>query len=208
MNMFRSILPKEYAFFDYFDSLMVHCNAMATDLLNIATKKINLNDGMILIKGKEKLMDQICVQCLEALHKTFITPIERTDILKLIKKLDSIADNVDRATSRLILYELEIRPDIKQIAEILVKATSELQIALRAMRDFKDVELIKTKCAAIRKLEFEGDDIFKKAISEVFQSGDAIAIIKWKEIYEKYEKAINRCEDSANLIEEILIESA
>lgn len=206
--MFRSILPKEYAFFDFFDNLMVHCNAMANDLLKISTNQIKLIDGIEQIKSKEKAMDQICVQCIEALHKTFITPIERTDILKLIKRLDSIADNVDRATSRLVLYELEVRPDIKQIAEILVKATSELQIALGAMRDFKDVELIKAKCAAIRKLESEGDDIFKKAISEVFKTGDAIAIIKWKEIYEKYEKAINKCEDCANLIEEILIESA
>jgi uncharacterized protein Yka (UPF0111/DUF47 family) len=206
--MFRGILPKEFAFYDYFDNHIALCGQLCREFLNLTEGKVSLADGVKKIKDFERQMDQICVQCLEALHNTFITPIERTDILKLIKRLDSIADSVYRAVARIALYELQVRPDIKLIAEILIKSCDELAIALKAMRDFKDPETIKAKCRAVRELESQGDEVFKKAISAVFKEGDAISIIKWKEIYEKLEKAVNRCEDSANLIEEILIESA
>ena len=206
--MFRSILPKEYAFFDYFDNHIALCLKLGQEILLLANGTGSINETEISLKNLEKQMDQITLQCTEALHKTFITPIERTDILKLIKKMDSIADSAYRGISRMKIYELEIRPDIKDIAEILVKSIQELQIALKLLKDMKDVETIRHKCQSIRDLESVGDEIFKKAISLVFKEGDPIAIIKWKEIYEKLEKAINRCEDTANLIEEILIESA
>lgn len=206
--MFRSILPKEYAFFDFFDNHIALCLQLSQEIYALANGKGSIDESEKNLKNLEKQMDQITLQCTEALHKTFITPIERTDILKLIKKMDSIADSAYRAISRIKIYELQIRPDIKDIADILVKAIQELQIALGLMKDMKEIETIRVKCQNIRKLESQGDEIFKKAISQVFKEGDAIAIIKWKEIYEKLEKAINRCEDTANLVEEILIESA
>jgi uncharacterized protein len=206
--MFRSILPKEYAFFDFFDNHIALCLKLSQEILSLANGKGSIDETEKSLKDLEKQMDQITLQCTEALHKTFITPIDRTDILKLIKRMDSIADSAYRAISRIKIYELNIRPDIKEIAEILVKSIEELQIALKLLKDMKDIDTIRLKCQKIRELESQGDDIFKKAISRVFKEGDAIAIIKWKEIYEKLEKAINRCEDTANLIEEILIESA
>ncbi len=206
--MFRSILPKEYAFFDFFDEHIALCLKLSKEILSLSNGVGSIDETEKSLKSLEKQMDQITLQCTEALHKTFITPIERTDILKLIKRMDSIADSAYRAISRIKIYELEIRPDIKDIAAILVKAIEELQIALKLLKDMKDVDTIRAKCQSIRALESQGDDIFKKAISLVFKEGDAIAIIKWKEIYEKLEKAINRTEDTANLIEEILIESA
>ncbi len=206
--MFRSILPQEFAFFDFFDDMIGKANELTNVLLKASKKEIPLEEAVNQIKSYESAMDAIESQCIEALHKTFITPLERPDILKLIHTLDSIADNVYQASSRMILYKIDMRDDVQNIAEILVKATEELKIAIHSLKNFKNAELIKKQCATVRKFESEGDKIFKKAISSLFETNDAILIIKCKEVYERFEKAINKCEDTANIIEEILIESA
>lgn len=206
--MFRSILPQEFAFFDYFDDMIAKANELCNILLKSAKKEIPFNEAVAQIKVLEKAMDEVENECIEALHKTFITPLERPDILKLIHTLDSVADNIYQASSRMELYKLEIRDDVVSIAEVLVKATEELKIAIHSLKNFKNAETIKKQCSIVRKFESEGDRIFKKAILALFDTNDPILIIKYKEIYEKFEKAINKCEDTANIIEEILIESA
>lgn len=206
--MFRSILPKEFAFFDFFDTMIAKCNELCGILLKIAQNEVPFEEGVSKIKVLEKEMDAIEVQCTEALHKTFITPIERPDILRLTHTIDSIADNVYQASSRMFLYQLDIREDVKHIAEILVNSTAELKVAIHKMKNFKEAEVIKKQCAVVRGFESEGDKVFKKAIVALFETNDPMLVIKYKEIYERFEKAINRCEDTANIIEEILIESA
>lgn len=206
--MFRNLLPKEFAFFDYFDDMMGKCNELSNVLLRTTKNEIPFEDGVKQIKKYEKAMDAVEVTIIEALHMTFITPLERPDILKLAHTIDAIADNINSAISRLFLYQLELRPDLVVIADNLVKATDELKTAVKALRDFKEPEVVKAKCAAIRKFESESDDIFKKALVDIFATNDAMYVIKYKEIYEKFEKAMNKCEDTANIIEEILIESA
>ncbi len=206
--MFRNLLPKEFAFFDYFDDMIRKCHELCNVLLKTAKKEMPFEEGVNQIKALEKAMDAVEVTCVEALHLTFITPLERPDILKLIHTLDGIADNIYQSISRLYLYKIEIREDVAKIAEILVKATAELKVAIHSMKDFKNAETIKKQCAVVRGFESEGDKVFKKAILDLFDTNDAMLVIKYKEIYERFEKAINKCEDTANIIEEILIESA
>jgi len=207
--MFRGILPKEFQFFDYFERHIELAIIVSNELLLLSTGKVGLTESIEKIKYLENEMDKIIHKCTEALHKTFITPIERTDIHNLIKRLDDIPDSIYSAVSRISLYGIEtIRPEVGEIANILVKATTQIQSALKGLRNLKNIQYIKDKCLAIRQLENEGDEQFRAALSGLFKEADAVLIIKWKEIYERLEKAVDRCEDVANIIEGIVIASA
>lgn len=207
--MFRGILPKEFEFFDYFEKHIVVTQKACDELLLLADGKKDLVAVAEKIKEYEHENDTITHLCVEALHKTFITPIERSDIHQLMKRLDDITDNIDQTMSRMVLYQVsDIPTEIKEVAEILAKSTGQIEIALKELRTMKNIDLIKEKCIKIRDLENDGDQVFKAALFRLFQGTDAIHIIKWKEIFERLEKAVDRCEAVANTIEGIVIASA
>lgn len=207
--MFRGILPKEYSFYDFFENHIELAIQTCNELANMAKEGSDIFVCIDNIKELEHKTDKIELDCVEALHKTFITPFERTDILELIKRMDDIVDSIDKAASRIKIYDITvIRQDVQLVADILVKSTTELKEAIVGLRDLKHIEKIRQKCQRVRQLETEGDNVFKKAISDLFKETDAVKVIKWKEIYERLEKSVNRCEDVANIIEGILIESA
>ncbi len=157
----------------------------------------------------EHQTDEITHRCIEALHKTFITPIERTDIQHLIKRLDDIIDCIDGAASRIAMYDLDfVRPEAVEMAHVLLQATREIELALKALRDKKNVDFIRQQCIKIYDLENKGDEIQRKAILRLFKEGEPILIIKWKEIFERLEMAVDRCEDVGNIIEGVVIASS
>jgi uncharacterized protein Yka (UPF0111/DUF47 family) len=146
----------------------------------------------------------------EALHKTFITPIERDDIYRLIGKMDDIMDYVEAAAERIALYKLTVMTaDVKDLADVLVRATKELEAAIKLLRDMGNAEAISKKCIDINRLENESDSILRAAVARLFdEEQDTRLIIKWKEIYENLENATDRCEDVANIIEGVVLEHA
>ncbi|NMC44638.1 MAG: DUF47 family protein [candidate division Zixibacteria bacterium] len=148
---------------------------------------------------------------MDALHRTFITPIDRGDIHRLIRRLDDIIDCVDSATQRMMLYEIvTIRPEFHKFTEVLIKATTGIDGAIRSLRDLKHGEkAIETWCAAIYSAEKESDDILRAALAKLFnEEKEAILVLKWKGIFERLEKAADRCEEVANIVEGIVIEAS
>lgn len=207
--MFRGILPKEFAFFDYFEKHIGITIQISNELMNLALGKSTIKQSIEIINNLERQADEITHTCTEAVHKTFITPIERADIHNLIKRLDDIADFMDGAVFRMGLYEITvIRPEIKEIAEVLCNITKEIENALKGLRNLKNVDYINQSCINIHKLENRGDEILRKVLSKIFKEEECIQIIIWKEIFERLEKSIDRCESVANIIEGIVIASA
>lgn len=207
--MFKSILPKEYNFYDYFEKHIAISKSISELLIQLSDGKIELEACAKQIREMENQADKITHECTEALHKTFITPIERTDIFTLIKRLDDIADNMESAVSRMSLYEVkEIRPETREVADILVSQINALEIAIKGLRNIKNGDAIKEQCIRVRELESIGDKAFRRGLQRLFRETDAVVIIKWKEILERFEKAIDRCEDVANVIESVLIDNA
>jgi predicted phosphate transport protein (TIGR00153 family) len=208
--MFRSILPKETSFFDYFEQIGAQATECCKELLALTTEGGNLTPHANRIKEIEKEADKITHSCTDALHSTFITPIDRAHIHSLIKRLDDIIDSVDSATSRMDLYELtEIRLEAKQLAEVLVRATIEIEAALKKLRDLSHPEGINDHLIVIYRLENEGDAILRAALVRLFkEEANAVSVIKWKEIYERLEKATDRCESVASIIQGIVIEAS
>ncbi len=207
--MFKSILPKEYNFYDYFEKHIAISKSISEILIQLSDGKIELETCAKQIREMENQADKITHECTEALHKTFITPIERTDIFTLIKRLDDIADNMESAVSRMSLYDVkEIRPETREVADILVSQINALEIAIKGLRNIKNGDAIKEQCIRVRELESIGDKAFRRGLQRLFRETDAVVIIKWKEIMERFEKAIDRCEDVANVIESVLIDNA
>jgi uncharacterized protein Yka (UPF0111/DUF47 family) len=144
------------------------------------------------------------------LHKTFITPIDRSDIHRVISSLDDILDLVDSTAERIWLYRLrEPEAEAISLAGVLVNAVTEVRNAMTQMRDLKNREGIIRICTEINRLENEGDQLIRKAVARLFhEEKDAIRVMKWKEIYDYLEDAVDRCEDVANILEGVALEYA
>ena len=207
--MLKNLLPKEYVFFDFFENHSSRTIKLLEEMLKVLNNPASLAEGAKEIKRIESELDQIEVACVEALHKTFITPIERTEIYKLIKRMDDVANSMNAALSRMNLYEIDIiRPEAIEMVNIVLNCSKEIESACKLLRHMKNFEEIKSHCDRIRKFESDGDKIFKSAIKNLFHETDAVLIIKWKEIFDRIEKGIDRCQDVANIIEEVIIDNA
>ncbi len=207
--MLKGLLPKEFAFFEYFEKAS-EINIKVSELfLEFCQNGKNIEEYNEKIKALEKEGDKISHTCTEALHQTFITPFERTDIFDLITKQDDITDHINSAMSRMVLYEVkELKEEAKKFAVILNNCAIELSKAIKGLRNIKNFEAIKQNLIIVHDLEGEGDNILKQALLNLFRSGDAIELIKWKEIFERLEKAVDRCENLANVIEGVILDNA
>ncbi|TAL68820.1 MAG: DUF47 family protein [Bacteroidetes bacterium] len=207
--MFKKILPKEYSFFDFFEKVINIDVMMCYEFMRFTTQKTNFEDYVRKIKEYELEADKVTLECTEALHKTFITPFERTDILTLTKRLDDIADNLNAAAQCILLYDIqELRTDIFDFAEILNLSTNELVTAVKGLRDLKHNDSVKKSCMKIHELENRADEVHRMAIVKLFKEGNALEIVKWKEVFARLERAVDRCEDLANVIERIVVDNA
>ena len=205
--MFRGILPKEYAFFDYFDQLISIDKQISILFLTMVNNEGGRVEISKQIKDLERHADKLSRNCTDLLHNTFITPIERNDIFTLVKRLDDLADQMNAAAFRMSTYDVaEIRYEVVEFATIIQSCIEELIIAIRDLRKFKHKSQIMESCKRIHDLENQADEILRAAVSRLFKEGDVLLLIKWKEIFERLEKAVDRCEDIASTIESILID--
>jgi len=208
--MFGRFLPRETSFFDFFEQHAGLTIEGTKEFLSMVTTGANIATKCRRISDIEHETDTITHRCVEALHKTFITPIDRDAIQRLITRMDDIMDYVEAAAERLDLYELTVMtPEIRDLADVLVRAVEEMGVALEGLRDMKNADAVFKKCIDINRLENEADSILRRAVAKLFkEEKDPITVIKWKEIYENLENATDRCEDVANIIEGVVLENA
>jgi uncharacterized protein len=208
--VFGRLLPKETSFYDFFDEHGRLTVVGANEFHSMVTSPGNIDAKARRIKEIEHETDVITHRCVEALHKTFITPIERDDIYRLITKMDDIMDFIESASERISLYELSVMtPEVVDLSDTLVRQTHAVEEAIRGLRDLKNPKRILEKCVEINRLENEADAILRRALARLFkEEKDAILIIKWKEVYEHLEDATDRAEDVANIIEGAVLDNA
>ncbi len=208
--MFGRLLPRETSFFDLFERHAALTVEGTEEFLSLASTGANVLAKAKRIKEIEHEADTVTHRCVEALHKTFITPIERDDIYRLISRMDDIMDYVEAAAERISLYKIkEMTPEVRDMADVLVRAAKGVADALKELRDLRNAEAIVKKCVDVNRLENEADAILRNAVARLFdEEQDVRLIIKWKEIYENLENATDRCEDVANIIEGVVLEHA
>ena len=206
--MFGRFLPKESSFFDFFEEHAELTVEGVKEFLSMVTTGANIETKARRIHDIEHETDVITHRCVETLHKTFITPIDRDNIHRLITRMDDIMDYVEAAAERLALYELSVMtPEVRDLADTLLRAVQQVELALKGLRNLKNPQAVLKQCIDINRLENESDQVLRRAVARLFkEEKDPIVIIKWKEIYENLENAADRCEDVANIIEGVILE--
>ncbi len=208
--MFGRLLPRETSFFDFFEQHAALTAEGAKAFRDLVSQGANVQAAAKRIKEIEHEADTVTHRCVEALHKTFITPIERDDVHRLISRMDDILDYVEAAAERISLYDIvSMTPEVRELAHLLTKAVEKVGVALKGLRDMKHADPIIEACVDVNRLENEGDAILRIAVARLFrETRDSMLVIKWKEIYESLESATDRCEDVANIVEGIVLENA
>ena len=208
--MFGRLLPRETSFYDFFEEHARLTVSGCEEFLSMVSSSANLEAKAKRIKEIEHETDVITHRCVEALHKVFLTPIERDDIHRLIVRMDDIMDFVEAASERMALYEITaMTPEVRDLADTLTRAAKAVEQALKGLRDLKHPKVILERCVDINRFENEADAILRAALARLFkEEKDPITIIKWKEVYEHLESATDRCEDVANIIEGVVLDNA
>jgi uncharacterized protein Yka (UPF0111/DUF47 family) len=210
MTFLEKLMPRSDDFFDDFEKLAAKTvegtrlfKAMLEDFTDVPRK-------VQAIKEVEHQADDITHRAFARLHTQFITPFDRAEIHRLLSRIDDVLDLTDAASERLGLYEIHaILPDARELAGVLVAAAETMQQAVRGLRDIKNPKQVLEACKQVNVCENQGDTLIRRAIAELFKSGlDPLTVIKWKEILDLTEKAIDRAEDVANVIEGVVLEHA
>lgn len=198
--------PKDREFFDLFEEAARNI-ARAADLLDqmlVAWPDRKELARAILVCEQEG--DRITHDIIHRLNATFVTPIDREDILALASALDDIIDYTEEVADFLGLYRIEAPMEAAQrMANILVQTTRQVAEAMPRMRSFRDINHYTVE---INRLENDGDRVLREALAALFEGGtDPLLVIRWKDIYERLEQAIDACEHVANLLEGIVIKN-
>jgi predicted phosphate transport protein (TIGR00153 family) len=159
------------------------------------------------IRTCEQEGDRIVHDVIARLNQTFVTPIDREDILELTSALDDIVDYVEEVADYLGLYKIEAPMEqAQQLASILHAATRQIAEAIPLMRGFRDIS---AQTVEAHRLENEGDRVVRGAIAALFDGGtDPMFVIRWKDIFERLENAIDSTEKAAYILEGIVIKNA
>ena len=202
--MLSKLIPRDQHFFELFTDLARRVTAAARLLEKAMSEPHNLQQHVQAIKDLEHEADVITHTVIDRIHKVFVTPIDREDIHLLVQELDDVIDMIDGCARRAQMFQIrEVRDSGRRLAEVLVRATEAIEWAVTSMKQSKIVE---ARSREIKKLEEEGDALYNQAVAELFSgTPDAIEVIKWKELYDTMERALDQCEDVANVLESISI---
>ena len=205
-----AIFPKDTNFYDLFERGVTKVHEGVQLLEDLVKNFINVPLKAKRIKDVEHEADLITHETVAKLNKTFVTPFDREDIHGLICSLDNILDHVEAAADKLSLYRInEIKPDATLLTDILLRAVQEVQKTVVQLRHLKGGNSILQHCIEINRLENEGDFVYRSAIAKLFEKGDdTLDVLKWKDVYESIENAIDSCEDVANVIEGVALKNS
>lgn len=204
-----NLLPKDTVFFDLFEGLADHAVSTAQHLRKLSLEFPNIGSNIQRIREEEHQADELAHQALDRLDRTFITPFDREDIHTLVNDLDSIVDNIDALAKRFTLYHVtSMEPAFTQQCDVLIQSTVALREAVHQLRKTRKLSDLSPMLIEIHRLENVGDDNNHAAISKLFDgSCDPLHVMKWKELYDYIEEAIDGCEDVTNTLERIVLKN-
>ena len=202
-----SLVPQRREFYDLYNQAAANNVEIARLLVRLLDGFPNDRDTLARdIKEAEHEGDRLTHEVVDLLNRTFVTPFDRDDMYRLASALDDICDHIDEATGNILGYGVtQIRPNARQQATVIERAATKLQEAVAKLEGFKDSQ---RELIELRELEDEGDRLNREGIAELFASGaDAVSIIRWKDIHEQLEEAVDACENAADVLEAILVKN-
>jgi predicted phosphate transport protein (TIGR00153 family) len=205
-----SLFPREQKFFVLFEQSAQNAVKIAHQLKDMVNTWENIKERVGIIISLEHDGDAITHQIVAQLHRTFVTPLDREDIALLAQTLDDVTDLIHSAADAMLLYKVQSPTDkVKELVDILVQATVEVEKGVAEINNRIDRDKLIKRSMEINRLENIGDSVYRSALAELFvNSPDFAYLIKWREIYEDIESAIDKCEDIANILEGIALKYA
>jgi len=186
---------------------------------NLAKKGVEVSEAVVVmlsdldkdehhkkIHALETEADSLVRAIFSELNSTFITPLDREDMQRVASKIDDTIDHIDGISARLHSYKVTTTPPYAlDMANELVKGTKEVELMTSKLRNIKNPSSMLEHCRNTSAIEHKVDELYSLAISKLFESNDAIQIIKLKDIYESLETASDRCVDVADVVEDIVL---
>jgi len=208
--MLARLLPKKPEFFGLFSKHSALCVEGARLLRELLRDPRDAEERYRRIHAVEHEADRVCQETMEMLHSSFITPIDRSDIHLLSSRIDDIMDHIEATAQRIWLYEIErSTPEMLEMSENVVRATEAMKAAVDGLGTRIAPGKMRELCMNVKLVEKENDRVLRRATARLFKEElDARALIKWKEIYEDVEGAVDRCEDVANVVEGVVLENS
>lgn len=205
------LLPREEHFFDLLErgaqsalkssALLVECCG--------ASNAAERADIVARITDEEHVGDKVIHEVYDALNRTFVTPMDRSDIYKLATDLENITDCVHGTVMQVSVHAIEEFPaGSRELAEKVNFACIEIDAAVKLLRGMKQLDVIRTHCKRINQLEHDGDQVFRSTVAEMFKNEkDAIRLLKNKEFLEGLEWTLDACDDVGNALETLVIKN-
>jgi predicted phosphate transport protein (TIGR00153 family) len=205
--MLSRLIPRDEQFFDLFNQLAQHLKSSARLLDQLFAEPERTADLVRQIKDVEHLADELTLSINTRIDKSFITPIDREDIHLLASRLDDVIDRLDGTARRVVMLHIaDVREPAKLMAHVIVRAADHIALAVGSI---KKPSLVAVEAAAIKLLEEEGDALYHEAVGALFAGKpDPIEVIRWKEVYESLEMAIDQCMGVANAVQSISLKNA
>ena len=201
------LTPQKHEFFELYAQASANAVEIARLLVQLLDHFPDDGDQLIgQIKEREHDGDRLTHEVVLLLNRTFVTPFDRDDMYRLAGAIDDICDHVDEAADNLGSWGVERVPEkARGQANVILKAAIKLDEAVLRLDGFRDSS---DQLAALRELEDEGDQLERDAVAELFSStDDAKVIIRWKDIHERLEDAIDALENAADVLEAILVKN-
>jgi uncharacterized protein len=201
------VIPREQSFFDLFEELAEHVVAGTGELKELTDDLSGADGKSRRLVDREHAADQVTHRIMDTLNTSFVTPFDREDIHRLASSLDDVLDDLEAAADLLVLHRVEEAiPELRQQADVLSRAT---QSVFEAVRRLRSLEGINRHLVEINRLENEGDRIYRKGVARLY-SGEfkAMDVLRWRDVLDQMEAAIDACEDISNTIESIVLKRA
>ena len=208
--MFGRLMPREGRFFDLFNEHAEQIVLGSRELAAMISSAEDPERHAYNIESIEKRADKITRTTIALLHKTFITPIDRDDIHRLITKMDDILDLLEDAAQLIFIYDLQVvTAEEKRLVDICVDCGEKVRTAVKLLSNMKNAPAIMKICDDIDRLESEADHVMRAAMAKLFRDEpDVRQLIKLRAVYQTMEAVTDKCEDVANIIEGILLQNS
>ena len=206
VRLAQGFVPNDREFFDLFEeaaqNILRGCDLL-DQMLGGWPERANLARDLLIC---EQEGDRITHDIVQRLNQTFVTPIDREDILELASGLDDVLDMAEEVGDFLGLYKIEAPMSQSQrMAHILLQSARQIAEAMPRLRKFDDISHYTVE---IHRLENDGDRVVREALASLFEEGiDPMVVIRWKDIYERLESAIDATERVANILQNIVIKN-
>jgi len=200
------LTPQKREFFDLFTQASANAREIARLLVELLEDWPESRERLRDIREAEHEGDRLTREVINLLNRTFVTPFDRDDMFRLASAIDDVCDHVDEAADNIDAYEVQRVPmRAREQADVVYRAASRLHDAVELLEGKGDSA---RHLYALRELEDEGDRLAREAVADLFRAGhDPLTIIRWKDIHEQIEEAVDACENAADVLEAILVKN-